>query len=147
VRALVLLSVAWLGALALVVSAQAATGLSARVKAPPQVQRLGAVYQIRIIVRTRARPIKHLCIDFEDDKNSWSVRMPGLRAYDDDVFCFRRTFPAFVRRKTFVAKLIPAKTGAHKLQVGIGNAQIFPTINDAILGTGSLYWSDQFVII
>jgi hypothetical protein len=121
-------------------------GVSARVKPPPEVQITGLSYLVTITVRTRATAIPRLCIDFEDDNNSWLVRMPGLKEYDDDVFCFGR-LAAHVRKKQFIARIIPAKEGQHRLQIGIGNAQIFPALHDALLRPGSLWWSGQFVII
>lgn len=121
-------------------------GFSARVSAPPQIQRVGATYYFRMLVRTGSRPVPNLCIDFEDDGNSWLIEVPGLRAYDDDVFCFGR-LRAHVARKTLTAKLVPAKTGQHKLEVGVGNAKIYATANNALLADGSLYWSRSFVLV
>jgi hypothetical protein len=121
-------------------------GVSARIKPPPEVQIAGLSYTVVITVRTRATAIPQLCIDFEDDNDSWLVRMPGLRAYDDDVFCFGR-LRAHVRKKQFVARIIPAREGQRHLEIGIGNARLFPALGNAVLRPGSLWWSSDFVII
>jgi len=117
---------------------------SARLSPPPEVQTAGQSYMIGIVVNTNSNSFSHFCIDFEDDHNSWVVKMPGLRAYDDDVFCFGR-LRAHVK-KGFYARLIAAKTGAHTLRIGLGQATIYPTTNDAILDESSRWWSGQFVI-
>jgi hypothetical protein len=106
---------------------------SARVNtiAFPEVQRRGRSYYVGVQVKKQRGAIRHFCIDFEDDNNSWLVRMPKLRAYDDDVFCVG-TLGAAVRKRTFVARLVAAKSGSHTLKVGIGSAKIFRVVNDAI---------------
>lgn len=140
------------GAMALVAAVQAADagavpGLRATVtKIPPTVQRAGQAYAISIRVRTGARPVKKLCLDFEDGDGSWLIRVPGLRAYDDDVFCFGRLARG-VKAKTFVAFIVAAKPGSHKLGVGIGNATVYPTVNNAVLDADSLWWERDFVIV
>lgn len=120
-------------------------GFAARVDAPPTVQAVGQSYYVRVIAKTGRGPMPRLCIDFEDDKNSWKIRMPGLRAWDDDVFCFGYLRPR-VRRKVFLAEIIPANPGQHTMEIGIGNATFFKEVNDAILDEDALYWSESFVI-
>jgi hypothetical protein len=121
-----------------------AVGFSASVGAPPEVQRLGRAYYVVINVRRIARPIRNFCIDFEDAGNSWLIRMPGLRAYDDDVFCYGTLRPP---RKQFVARIVPAKAGQKKLEIGVGAATLYPRVNNAVLGERSLWWSANFVLI
>ena len=121
-----------------------AVGFSASVGAPPEVQRVGRGYFVVINVRRIARPIRRFCIDFEDSGNAWLIRMPGLRAYDDDVFCYGTLRPP---RKQFVARIIPAKTGQKKLEIGVGSATIYAAANNAVLGERSLWWSGNFVLV
>lgn len=139
-----------LGSLAILIGASSASGsssarFSGRINPPPAVQNAGQTYRVGITVRTGSTKFSHFCIDFEDDHNSWVTRMPGLRAYDDDVFCFGK-LRAHVTKK-FSAFITAAKTGAHKLEVGLGQAHIYKSINDAVLDEHSLWWNDQFVIV
>lgn len=120
-------------------------GFSARVDAPPTVQAVGFSYYVRVITRTRSGPMPNLCLDFEDDNDSWKILVPGLDAYDDDVFCFGYLRPR-VKRKVFLAEIIPANPGQHTMEIGIGNGEIFPELNDVILDADALYWSESFVI-
>lgn len=121
-----------------------AVGFTAYVGAPPEVQRIGRAYYVVINIRRVARPIRNFCVDFEDAGNSWLIRMPALRAYDDDVFCWGTLRPP---RKQFVAKIIPAKAGQKRLEIGVGQATLYPRVNNAVLGERSLWWSSSFVLV
>lgn len=133
-------------AIALAASAAAPakpTALSGRVLAPPEVQFAGRAYVVKVIV-TSTRAIRPFCLDFEDDNNSWKIRVPGLSVWDDDVFCMG--LPA-TKRKEITAYLIPARPGQRKLEIGMGKAQLFRASRGAVLDEKSLWWSDTFVIV
>jgi len=123
----------------------AISAFTARVSGLPEVQGVGRSYLFTITVKNQGAWIKNFCIDFEDDNNSWLIKMPGLRAYDDDTYCVR------VLRggsKQFVARLVPARTGQHKLTVYLGKATLIPATNGAVIDDkNALEWSDSFVIV
>jgi hypothetical protein len=118
--------------------------ISATVSALPLVQHVGKTYFVTITVRTTAHAVRPFCIDFDDDHNSWLFQFPAPHEYKKDVYCWKGLRAHY--RKQFLVGLIPARTGQHKLGIGIGSAQFFPTINTAVLNENSLYWSRGFVI-
>jgi hypothetical protein len=121
------------------------TSFTARVAAPPELQRVGHIYYVGISVRNTGPAIRTFCIDFSDDHNSWLIRMPGLRAYDSDTFCVGTLRHG---RKTFLARIIPGKTGTKKMSITLGHAKIYSEINDAIItDKHALYWENQFVLV
>lgn len=135
--------VAVVAALASSGAAAAPTALSGRVLAPPEVQLAGRTYVVKVIVSS-TRPIRPFCLDFEDDNNSWKIRVPGLSVWDDDVFC---TGLAPTRRKVFTAYLIAARPGQRTLEIGMGKATLFRASRGAVLDAKSLWWSGTFVIV
>jgi hypothetical protein len=71
--------------------------------------------------------------------------MPGLNSRQDDTFCVK-VLRGGTRK--FTARLVPAKTGQHKLQVILGKATVFPATNAAAIDDPkALEWSQNFVII
>ena len=118
---------------------------SARVGGLPEVQARGRSYFVRVVVRNQGPWLKNFCLDFGDSNNSWLIRMSGLRAYDSDTFC------APVLKggvKTFIARLVPAKSGQKKLSIAVGPAKIYSNINRALVDSEKgLYWEDSFVIL
>jgi hypothetical protein len=119
--------------------------LSAKVSSLPLVQHVGQTYFVTITVRTRAHAVRPFCIDFDDDRNSWLFQFPAPHEYKKDVYCWKG-FRAYYSKR-FLVGLVPARTGQHKLGIGIGSAEFFPTINTAVLNENSLYWSRGFVVV
>lgn len=118
---------------------------TARISGLPEVQEVGRSYFVTITIRNRGPWIKNFCIDFEDDNNSWLVKMPGLNARKDDVFCMK-VLRGGVRK--FTARLVPAKTGHHTLQVILGKATLFSATNAAVIDDpNALEWSANFVLV
>ena len=121
---------------------------SARVIAPPQIQRVGNVYRVTVTIKHNAW-IPKFCIDFGDDNNSWKIILPGLQEYNSDVYCLI-AWGGTLRTKSnqFTARIIPAKSGQKKLEICLGHAQtIDKGTNNVILDENSLCWSDTFVLI
>jgi hypothetical protein len=71
------------------------------------------------------------------------IIMPGMKAYDDDVYCYGTLKP---KTKQFYARIIAAKQGDKKLEICFGRADIHSDVNRADLGAGALCWSDDFVL-
>lgn len=110
----------------------------------PEVQRVGESYIVTMTVRKPAKAwLARFCVDFGDDHGSWKIVMPGMTAYDDDVYCYG-TLRTKVKR--FVARLIPAKTGQKKLEICFGSAEIFKEANNAVIDENGKCWSDSFVL-
>jgi hypothetical protein len=133
----------------LLISAAAASArpdtFTARVSGLPEVQQVGRSYFFTITVRNRGAWIKNFCIDFEDDNNSWLIKMPGLNSRKDDTFCIKMLRGG---TRKFTARLVPAKTGQHKLQVILGKATLFSATNAAVIDDPkALEWSEDFVIV
>lgn len=106
---------------------------------------MGRSYFLTITVRNQGAWVKNFCIDFEDDNNSWLIRMPGVTARKDDVFCI-----SVLRGGTrkFTARLVAARTGQHTLQVILGKATLFSATNAAVIDDkNALEWSESFVIV
>jgi hypothetical protein len=121
------------------------TSFSARVAAPPEIQRVFHSYYVGISVRNTGSAIRTLCIDFSDDHNSWLIRMRGLRAYDSDTFCVGTLTHG---RRAFLARIVPGKAGTKKMSITLGHAKIYSEVNDAIISDKhALYWEDQFVLV
>jgi hypothetical protein len=119
-------------------------GLKASVTGPPEVQRVGNSYIVFINIRNSGGWVPKFCIDFGDDNNSWKIVMPGLKSYNNDVFCYGTLRD---HKKQFVARIIPAKTGEKTLEICMGRAQsIYTATNDAILEDNQLCWSASFVL-
>jgi hypothetical protein len=71
------------------------------------------------------------------------IIMPGMKAYDDDVYCYGTLKP---KTKQFYARIIAAKQGDKKLEICFGRADIHSDVNRADLGADALCWSDDFVL-
>jgi hypothetical protein len=120
---------------------------TARVNPPPQVQRVGDSYLVTVFIKHSAW-IPKFCIDFGDDNNSWKIILPGLKPYNDDVFCLI-AWGGTLRRKSnqFTARIIAAKQGQKKLEICLGHADtIDKGTNNVILDSISRCWSDTFVL-
>jgi hypothetical protein len=123
----------------------APAAFTARISGLPEVQIVGRSYLVTLTIRNQGPWIKNFCIDFEDDNNSWLVKMPGLNARKDDVFCMK-VLRGGVRK--FTARLVPARTGQHTLQVILGKATLFSATNAAVItDKNALEWSADFVLI
>lgn len=126
-------------------SSAATAAFTARVSGLPEVQGVGRSYFLTITVRNQGAWVKNFCIDFEDDNNSWLIKMPGLNARKDDVFCV-----SVLRGGTrkFTARLVAARTGQHTLQVILGKATFFSATNAAVIDDkNALEWSESFVLV
>jgi hypothetical protein len=143
----VVLAVAAIVSLTCASSATARTeGYKAYVSGAPRVQVAGRTYVMRIDVRNTGATVRPFCIDFGDDKNSWVIEMPGLSSWDSDGFCLG-TFKARAH-KVLRARVIAAKTGAHKMSVTLGKAKIYRSIHRFVIDDkNALYWEQQFVIV
>lgn len=119
-------------------------GVTARVSGLPLVQSVGQTYFMTITVRTRAKAVRPFCIDFDDDHNSWLFQLPAPHEYKKDVFCWKGLRPRY--RASFLVGVVPARSGQHRLQIAVGRAEFFPSINTAVLNADSLVWSRNFVI-
>jgi hypothetical protein len=121
---------------------------TARISAPPQVQRVGNGYLVTVTIKHSAW-IPKFCINFGDDNNSWKIILPGLQPYNNDAFCMI-AWGGTLRRKSnqFTARIIAAKQGQKKLEICLGHAQtIDKGTNNVILDDNSLCWSDSFVLV
>ena len=136
---------------ALIVAATAATSAAARpddlvasVVRPPDVQRLGRSYTVVVNVRNTGGRIRNFCLDFGTAGHAWSVRMSGVRAYADDVFCVA-VLRAGDRR--FVARITPEKAGQRTLPLALGRAAITPGSDEAdVIASDALAWASEFVL-
>ena len=71
--------------------------------------------------------------------------MPGLNSQKYDTFCMK-VLRGGTRK--FAARLVPAKTGQHKLKVILGKATLFSATNAAVIDDAkALEWSEDFVIV
>jgi hypothetical protein len=120
-------------------------GYSARISAPPLVERAGGAYSMGVTIRNGGTRIRNFCADFTDANNSWLFRpaAPLMRSYDSDTFCLTLAHGTTTLRWVLIA----ANRGAHKLSVTLGHASIYKEINNAVItDSRALYWEDQIVI-
>jgi len=113
----------------------------------PKIQSAGVPFRVSIDIRNLGGTVKPFCIDFDDDKSSWSFVMPaGYSEWKKDVFCLG-TLRGHSHR-VVRATLIPAKAGAHKLGITIGKGHVYKEIRTVLIDdSNALYWSQECVIV
>jgi hypothetical protein len=143
---LLILGTALVGVVSASAEASPQTNLRATlVTIPPKVQSAGSTYRLRVRVTNRGSTFKPLCFDFTDDNDSWLIEAPGRHAYHSDTFCAGTILRG--QTKTIPFLVTAAETGAHRMTIMIGKADL-PGLNRAyITDSDALFWEGNFVIV
>jgi hypothetical protein len=127
-------------------SSTPATNIRAKmVTTPPKVQSTLHTYFVRVRVTNRGATFKPLCVDFRDDNNAWRIYAPFYRGYRSDAFCVGTLLRG--QSKLLMFQVIASRSGAHRMSLTVGKAQVYSSINSIVIDDPALMWEGHFVIV
>ena len=111
----------------------------------PKVQWTRHTYFVRVRVTNRGATFKPLCVDFTTDNNAWRIYAPFYRRYRSDAFCVG----ALLRGQSELLgfQVIASRSGAHRMSLTVGKAQVYSSINRIVIDDPALMWEGHFVIV